>query len=462
MDTIIGTPQTVQHSQRLIEFLASISERSIPARLLAQAQTCFIDSIGAGLSGAMQPWTRMLAENTLAESASGRCTLFGRRERIALAPSGLVNGTAIHGFELDDFISQANAHPGAVTVPAALAAAEHANASGMRLLLGIIAGYEVLVRLNVAMGPEPSQRGFHMTGVAGPIAAAVAAGVTMKMGTEELLGAIGLACSASSGIKSFARGDGGVVKRMHAGRSVEAGLRSCQLAQRGFLGPRGAIDGKFGLLEVFGRETARPERLTEALGERWAMDDVWVKVYPVCGLIQGTVQSLLKMRGAPLKPAEIRKIRVGVCRYATNNNANPAPVDTMGAQYSIPYCAALSAMGDPTDPASFGESAIARSDVRELATRVELFLDAEAEAVYPKQFASRVELELTSGEKRTDSVLDPHGSPANPCTDAECELKFTRLAGASKSTKVVTELLELMRSLGKMETVASLSDALRA
>ena len=49
-----------------------------------------------------------------------------------------------------------------------------------------------------------------------------------------------------------------MVKRLHLGRGAEAGVRACQLAERGFSGPPFAIDGKFGLLEIFGGETAAP------------------------------------------------------------------------------------------------------------------------------------------------------------------------------------------------------------
>ena len=92
------------------------------------------------------------------------------------------------------------------------------------------------------------------------------------LSSEQMICAAGLACSTASGIKSFAGGSGGgMVKRMHAGRAAEAGVRMSRLAQRGFTGPRAAIDGRYGLLEVYAGESAEPQRLCEGLGEhgRW-------------------------------------------------------------------------------------------------------------------------------------------------------------------------------------------------
>src|SRR5687767_7137650 len=78
-----------------------------------------------------------------------------------------------------------------------------------------------------------------------------------------------------------------MVKRMHAGRAAEAGVRMSRLAQRGFTGPRAAIDGRYGLLDVFAGASAEPHHPTERLGDTCAMDGLWVKVYPICGWIQG-------------------------------------------------------------------------------------------------------------------------------------------------------------------------------
>ena len=92
------------------------------------------------------------------------------------------------------------------------------------------------------------------------------------------------------------------------------------------------------------------------------MLDVWFKVYPICGWIQSVTQLLADARGPqPLAPAEVKHIQVGVSRYAAQNNGEPAPIDTMGAQYSIPYCAAVALLGDPRDPAWYQGDAINES-----------------------------------------------------------------------------------------------------
>jgi 2-methylcitrate dehydratase PrpD len=440
---------TQSPAQHLIGFVHALSLETVPARVTDHAKWCLLDSLGCGLFGSRQPWAKIMAEEMLAEGSRGQSSVFGRSQTIAAPAAALCNGTATHGFELDDLLDEAIVHPGAIVVPAALAVAEAIDAPGSRLMLGIIAGYEAINRVGLAIGVEPARRGHHMTALAGPVGAAVGAGVVMNLDPAELMTAVGLACSTASGTKSFAAGTGGgMMKRMHAGRAAEAGARMAQLAARGFTAPPTALDGRFGLLEVLSGSTARPGQLSSDLGKSWAVENVYVKVYSCCAWIQATVQQLVALRGPqPLEPRQIEKVRLGLCSYAVRNNGSVAPPDTMGAQYSLPYCAALALTADPTDPAMFAEEAINDPARRELARRIELAADDEMEAAYPKHYGARVELQLASGERRESAVLDPHGMPGDPCTETERLEKFSRLAGRVKppqrlkSTRELTQLL---------------------
>ncbi len=167
-------------SAHLVEYLASLSESDLVPELVASARMAVLDNLGCGLYGSRQQWGEIVNAFVLSERSHGTATLYGSTVAVAPARAALANGTSTHGFELDDIL-HGHSHPGAVVVSAVLAAAEHAQASGARLLLGVIAGYEVMGRLGSALGMDHSNRGFHTTGVAGPIAAAVGAGIVMGL-----------------------------------------------------------------------------------------------------------------------------------------------------------------------------------------------------------------------------------------------------------------------------------------
>ena len=447
-------------AQELIRFCQELSLETVPASVVDYAKWCLLDSLGCALFGSRQPWARIMAEEMLADGSRGRSSILGRNETLAAPAAALCNGTATHGFELDDLLDEAIVHPGAIVVPAALAAAEAIDAPGSRLLLGIIAGYEAINRVGLAIGVEPARRGHHQTALAGPLGAVMAAGVEMNLSRAHLTAAVGLACSTSSGTKSFAAGTGGgMMKRMHAGRAAEAGVRMAQLAARGFTAPPTALDGHFGLLEVLAGKSARPEQLALDLGRRWAVEQVYVKVYPCCAWIQATVQQLVAMRGAqPVKAEEVKKLRIGVCSYAARNNGNVAPPDTMGAQYSLPYCAALAVTADPRDPAMYFGDQLDEPARRKLARRIELVVDPEMETAYPKHYGARVHLELANGERHDSAVLDPHGMPSDPCSNEERLAKFRLLVRHCMSD---ARALQLIEAVGKIENLRSVLELTR-
>ncbi len=461
------------HSARLIEFASALPPASIPQAAFDNAKRCLLDAIGCGLFGASQPWSKIMAAQMLTENSQGASTVFGLTATLAAPAAALCNGTAIHGFELDDLLPAAIIHPGTVIVPAVLAAAESidesTDVSGEQLLRALVIGYEVTARISLAMGTDASHHGFHKTSVVGPVASAIAASCVLGLNAQQVTCAAGIAASMASGIKSYVAGGGGgggMVKRMHAGWAASSGVRAALLARDGFTGPTGAIDGRYGLLEVFGGNAAHAERLTHGLGESWAINAVWCKVYPLCGWIQGVVQLLGQMRdqindGKPLTADQIKKVVVGTSAFSVNGNSNAKPADTMDAQYSIPYCAALALTRDPGDPRAFEPAGYNDPTLLAIASRVELCVDDECEAVYPQRFGSRVQLHLTNGEVKEALTLDPHGTPADPCSDAELTDKFTRLAALSPLKVNSAAIVRAVTQLDAGDSVRELSGALR-
>src|SRR6202035_1328602 len=206
------------HGQDLLAFAHGLALHDLPAGVVDGAKACLLDALGCGIFGSGQIWSRILADEMLADGTTGHGTVIGRQKQLSAPAAALCNGTAIHGFDIDDLIAESITHPAACVIPAAIAAAEAVDASGARLLEAIVAGYEVMHRCGLALGVEPARRGFHTTSLVAPIACAVAAGKVMSLSPDQLISAAGLACSSASGIKSFAAGHGGgMVKRLHLG-----------------------------------------------------------------------------------------------------------------------------------------------------------------------------------------------------------------------------------------------------
>lgn len=117
--------------------------------------------------------------------------------------------------------------------------------------------------------------------------------------------------------------------------------------------------------------------------------------------------------------------------------------------------------GDAGDPRAFDASGYTNPQLLELAARVETRVDADCEAVYPKRFGSRVQLHLTNGEVKEALTLDPHGTPADPCSDEELAAKFMRLAALSPLKVDGVAITRAVAQLQARDSLHELSRALR-
>lgn len=446
----------------LLRFAHELSWETLPAGTRGQAVRCLIDNLACGMFGAQFPWGKAVTDFAVSEGSTGGATIFGHATPVAPARAALCNGTMIHGFELDDIILGSLSHPGTVVVPAALAYAEHHRAPASRMLLGIVAGYEVMARLGAALGPRCNTAGFHTTGIAGAVASAVACAVIARLPFEALLAAVGIACSSGSGIKAFAQGTGGMVKRFHGGKGAEAGVVACELAARGFDGPLEALDGRFGLIEVVGGESADAALLDHRLGEDLAIARTWIKTYSCCGVIHTSLQALetIKQREG-LAPDAIRAVRIGVPARVVEQNGNPNPTEPMNAQYSLPFCAAVALTGNVKDPGAFKPERLGEPRVRGMIPRIALHVDAEVEAAYPGRFGARVAVE-TATATHTQLLWYAHGMAQDPCSEHEVIEKFRLLTAETVAAAPAARLLEAIHRLASEESLADLGAALRA
>jgi 2-methylcitrate dehydratase PrpD len=113
------------------------------------------------------------------------------------------------------------------------------------------------------------------------------------------------------------------------------------------------------------------------------------------------------------------------------------------------------------DPGMYLEKEIDHPGRRALARRVELYVDDQMEAAYPRHYGSRIELTLANGERRASFVLDPHGFPADPVTAPERIEKFTRLASHALPDARVKEIAAAVQRAESLASVRELTALVR-
>jgi 2-methylcitrate dehydratase PrpD len=427
-----------QETVRLAEYAAALRYEDLPAPVVQQAKDCIIDTIAAAICGAAMPWSRIVIDYAERTGPGGRCHILGRDGAAVQAPAAaLANGALSHAFELDSLTRPgAGAHPGATVLPPALAIAQERGADGRALIAAFVAGNEVMIRIGRATGHTNEARGFHAPGTTGPFGGAVAAGHLLQLDAGAMTNALGIAGSLCGGLLEFARGDGGMVKRLHLGRASEAGVLAASLAASGFAGPRTVLEGEFGFLKVFCTSWDLAE-LTRGLGEDFVVSSAVLKRYPCHATAHAAVRAVRDLQSEHgFSARDVEAVTVtGTQRMIERHNISE-PADLMLAQYSIPFSVALALSREARDPESWDETALADPQIRSLCRRVRLTPGEEHGGM-----ASTVTVTLGDGhrlEQRSESGMLELG---------ELEDKFLRLTRGKLGERGAKTLYERLQKL---------------
>lgn len=178
----------------LAEFAARLRFDDIPPNVVEHMRTCLLDTVGCGLFGSSLEWTGILRTTLARLDPRGACPVIGSKTGLSAPHTALVNGAAIHGFELDDLHPRSIVHPGSVVLLAALSAAcEVGTISGRDLFLAMVVGYEVAARVGMSVRAAHLLQGWHPTGTHGTLGAAAAAGSVLGLSPGQMIHALGIA-----------------------------------------------------------------------------------------------------------------------------------------------------------------------------------------------------------------------------------------------------------------------------
>ncbi len=438
-------------SQTLGKFAADLAFTDLPDAVVQRAKNCIIDAVAIAAFGAQFPWSRTAADYARRYGSGGPCTLIGYPDVRVHAPyAALVNGLCTHAFEQDaGRFPPAGAHAEATVLPAVFAACEEVGADGKTAIAAFVAGCEVMYRIALASHHSPEKLGFHSPGLTGPYGAAIAAGRVMGLNADELVHALGIAGSLSSGILAFTKSQqGGMVKRLHLGRAAESGVLAARLAKDGYTGPETVLDGMFGFMDVYCRDAA-PELLTSELKERWEVLHICMKRYACHMNAQTAVQSLRGLMSEHgFHGADVASILVeGHEKLASHHNIRE-PGDLMQAQYSVPFCVALALFRDPENPNSFVTGALDDASIRAACRIVELRANAQFNQT---PLPTRITVRLKDGREFTRIGETFKGMPGDPLSSEDMRRKFMLLT-AGRDPASAERLLSRLENLEKQAT----------
>lgn len=448
-------------SQRLAAFGSALQYEDIPAEVIREVKLHVLDAMGIGLAASEMAYAHQILDTVRSWGGPTESTVMSHGDVLPVTSAVLANASFIHGLDFDDTHTESITHASACVVPAALAVGEKLHADGKSLLAAAVAGYEIMTRIGLASPGGFHKHGYHATPICGTFAAGVIAGKLMGLSKEALTNVLGICGSQAAGLQAFLD-DGSWTKRLHAGWAVHSGVVAAQLSQRGFIGPKTVIEGRYGLLAShFGPGEFDSERILRNLGEVWESNRIALKPYPVCHFSHAGMDSARALveehhikpddivEGVALVPEKIVSI---VCEPLEEKQA---PSTVYGALFSLPFCIATIVVHGGAHLLNFTETALKDENVLRLAKKIRCRVAPWPE--FPRYFSGGLKLILRDG--REVEHLEPinRGNPDNPLAPEEVRAKFKDNASLVLPVERIERIFESIGSLEKIPDVAELA-----
>ena len=455
-------------SRTIAEFMQDVNYAVLPQRLRDFARFHILDVVGTALAATKFDFAQRALNGLTTMADGGSMSVLGMGATLPLKDAVIMNGILAHGLDYDDTHPGGPVHPSSSAFPCALGVAEFLDRSGRDLLTAYLIAVEISTRFGIATNGALLKSGYHTTGVAGHMGCALGAGHLMRLNTEQLVYAQGLAGSTASALAEH-RADGAWNKRFHPGWAGAGAITAASLARSGFLGTKKIYEGTDGLFRSHAGtylNLVKADELVAGLGATWRAEEVAVKPYPVCHMLHACIDSVLALkREYQLKVDDIAEIRAllhpavfhSVCE---NPELRRKPESDYVAKFSVYYTLAAALVRGRCGFSELESEALNDPAILALAARVTY--EADPDSAYPEYFSGGAVVTLKNGKsfKHVDRIN--RGAGERALSGDEIGAKFlenaelvTTPARARELRDIVLDIerhsaRELTRALGRL------------
>jgi len=277
-------------AERLVDYALALKYEDLPGEAVHEAKRRLVDSFACMLGGYEAPPAKAAMRAAPVVTNGLASTIFGSPLPTTPEAAAFANGILVRYLDFNDtYLSKEPAHP-SDNIPAALAAAQAANAGGKELITAIVAAYEVQCRLCDAATLRT--RGWDHVAY-GAFSATVAASMLLGLSRDEFINAINIAGTVSPALRQSRAGELSMWKGCAFANTSKDALFASIMAKNGITGPAPIFEGEFG----FEKTVSGPLGLSETFGgeggERFKIrcplnpvkDPDWYPITPLYSLL---------------------------------------------------------------------------------------------------------------------------------------------------------------------------------
>ncbi|HTF42995.1 MAG TPA: MmgE/PrpD family protein [Terriglobales bacterium] len=444
---------------KLSTYMSAASERVLPDEVMENTRQHILDTLAAMISGSQLTPGRSALQ--FAEGYGGKEIATVVASKIVCGPieAALTNGMLAHADETDDSHPPSQSHPGCAVVPAALAAGERFDISGMHFLRAVALGYDVGSRVTMTLGGQQFEAESHWSthSISPLFGATAAAGCAASLNVRQMRFLLGYAAHQSSGLGAWNRDTDHIQKAFHfAGMTARSGVTSALLVQAGWTGVEDIFSGKDNFFAAYNPH-ADPAGLAEGLGERFEITRTNIKKWPVGSPIQAALDALDVLgKQRPFQAKEVEQVTV---RLATDEAA--IVNDREIADICLQHMVAVMLM-DQTVTFSTAHDKTRMQDAATLEQRrkVKLVPDEQLERLMPLRVAI-VDVKLKDGTRLNQRIDNVRGTPKNPMTRDEIVAKAHDLIAPILGEAQCAHLIGKLMNVDRLKSIRELRPLLQ-
>ena len=273
-------------------------------------------------------------------------------------------------------------------------------------------------RVGEAVYPSNYDRGYNITATAGALGAAAGVCHLLRLETEPIEEALGLASTFASGLKGTF---GSMAKPLHPGKAAMEGIMAAQLAQRSFTSGNTGLESRLGFCGVLSDQVDR-SRIVDGLGERYLITENALKPF-ACGVVaHAAMDGILRHRAAGVPVPQITGITLRVHPRVQELTGNATPRDGLEGKFSVQHGVAVALLDGRAGPDQYTDARVQDPQVIALREKVTLAVDDSL-----RKDEAHVTVLIEGREPVSIHVEHALGSLQNPMSDQTLHEKVTAL-----------------------------------
>lgn len=443
----------------LSSYMGAAARRRLPAKVVEKAKHHILDTFAAMISGSrLLPGHHAIAY-VATLGGTREAGVAGSRTVTSAANAALANGMLAHADETDDSHAPSHTHPGCAVVPAALAAAEKAHASGTAFLRAVVLGYDVACRLTRALDVNGFSAAFRSThSFGGTFGAGAAAGSLLGLDARQARHLLSYCAQLASGCGCNVRDSEHIEKAFDfAGMPAHAGTLAATMVAAGFTGVDDVFSGERNFLDAYAA-SAHPGELSRELGKRYEILATNIKKWSVGSPAQAALDSMQwLMTEHGIGPRDIDSAEVHLPTRASRTVDN-APMANVNVQHLLAVMLLDSTLGFA---ASHDQARMTKRDAKALRARIRVVPSEELMTAKPPRQAI-VEVVTRDGRKLSRRTQAVRGTADNPMTREEVIAKARDLIGGVLSPRRTQRLIDTVFALEDIRDMTRLRPLLAA